>query len=322
MPTPSNKTPAAPTEPPPPIPPAIVAAQLERLLALCAALLIGAGLIFWVAANWPEMSRQFKYHLLQAAVLLPALAALWPKLRQSTLLLATLALGGLLAFVGQTYQTGADTWQLFAAWAALSVPWAIGARSDMLWALWILIAGAGIGLWSNGHLSPAVPSFSSQRAIWLDSLIWLPLAALPAALAHFRLTGTPESPGSATVSRRLAAFLAVGAWSAYALLALSPFNTETDSAALRYLFNTALILLAGGIAWIARPRDFVTLAGVTLALNVVFLGLIAKGLFDSPFRSGNLIGSLLLFALIAAASVGGCSVWLYRAQQRAVGEKS
>ena len=37
-------------------------------------------------------------------------------------LLAMLGMGALFAYFGQTYQTGADPWQLFALWAALSLP--------------------------------------------------------------------------------------------------------------------------------------------------------------------------------------------------------
>ena len=37
-------------------------------------------------------------------------------------LLALLGIGGLFAYFGQTHQTGADPWQLFALWAALVLP--------------------------------------------------------------------------------------------------------------------------------------------------------------------------------------------------------
>ena len=52
---------------------------------------------------------------------------------------------------GQTYQTGADPRQLFALWAALALPLALGVRSDLLWAPWTLIAFVAIALWIHAH---------------------------------------------------------------------------------------------------------------------------------------------------------------------------
>ena len=107
--------------------------RLWRSLAVVAALLLGCGLIFWIAAQWPEQTRSFKLQVLQASVLAPLVVAMWrPRLRTAGLLLATLALGALLAFIGQTYQTGADAWQLFAVWAVLALPWTVVAAKDGL----------------------------------------------------------------------------------------------------------------------------------------------------------------------------------------------
>lgn len=167
---------------------------LEGALAAVAALLLGAGLVFWVAANWPEQTRAFKFNALQAAVLLPALAALaLPRLRTACLLLATLALGALLAFVGQTYQTGADPWQLFAAWAALALPWVLAARRALLWAAWLLLAALALALWglplelarhglAHPRLQLALAGWALLLALpWL--LTWLGLA--PSRHAHW-----------------------------------------------------------------------------------------------------------------------------------------
>ena len=100
-------------------PPPDVHRWLRTGLMLSAALLLGAGLVFWVAANWAAQSRMLRLHLLQATVALPMLVALAfaasrPVLRMALVLLGTLALGGLLAYIGITYQTGADAWELFA----------------------------------------------------------------------------------------------------------------------------------------------------------------------------------------------------------------
>ena len=71
--------------------------------------------------------------------------ALWrPALRAPLALLAFLGTGGLFAYFGQTYQTGADAWQLFALWGALALPLCLGARSDALWAPWALVVMTAI----------------------------------------------------------------------------------------------------------------------------------------------------------------------------------
>ena len=122
--------------------PRSLAQRLHMGLLLVAALLLASGLVFWVAANWQEQTRMFKLLLIEGALLVSVLASLfWRRGRIAALLCATLALGGLLAFVGQTYQTGADAWQLFATWAALALVWTLLARSDVLWMLWVLVVG-------------------------------------------------------------------------------------------------------------------------------------------------------------------------------------
>ena len=44
---------------------------------------------------------------------------------KAALLAASLFVGALLALIGQIYQTGADTFEMFAAWAALILPWVL-----------------------------------------------------------------------------------------------------------------------------------------------------------------------------------------------------
>jgi hypothetical protein len=56
---------------------------------------------------------------------------LWiPAARTPLSLLALLNIGGLFAYFGQTYQTGADPWQLFSLWAALSLPLCLSVRGE------------------------------------------------------------------------------------------------------------------------------------------------------------------------------------------------
>lgn len=284
-------------------PPADLQARFERALTAVAALLLGAALIFWVAANWAGQSRSFKIHLLQAAVLLPGLLALLhARWRSAWLLLATLALGGLLALVGQSYQTGADPWQLFATWALLALPWMLAARRDGLWAAWILIAGLALALWTG--FEPAWGAFGAgTRHVALGALLGLALFLLPLALPRLRLVDATR----ATMAWRVAALLVLGHWVLQGLLQLS----NAGSTAL-YGLNLGLSVLAAWLAWRLRPRDLLVLALALLALQaLVFLG-VARLLFQGE---GSALGKALILTLVAAISVGASGTWLVRLQR-------
>ena len=118
-----------------------------------ALLLLGAGLVLsgvisFFAFNWATLGRFAKMGLIAAAMSGCALAALQ---RPDTLLsrvlvsAAAVLLGALLAVYGQSYQTGADPWGLFATWALLILPWAAAA---CVTPLWLLV----IGLVDTAHI--------------------------------------------------------------------------------------------------------------------------------------------------------------------------
>ena len=134
--------------------PAGLALWLPRGVALLAAALVGLGLVLWVAANWDALGRVAQFALVQGLVAAACLgAAALPSARPALGLLALLAIGGLLAYFGQTYQTGADAWQLFALWGLLALPLALAVRSDALWTPWALVAMTAITLWAQAHAS-------------------------------------------------------------------------------------------------------------------------------------------------------------------------
>lgn len=62
-------------------------------------------------------------------------------------LFGLLSIGALLGFFGQHYQTGADPWQLFALWSALSLPLAFASRSDLVWSAWVIVAMCAVSTW-------------------------------------------------------------------------------------------------------------------------------------------------------------------------------
>jgi len=111
---------------------------------------LGAGVIFFVAANWQAWGLMGRFGLLEAGLLLCVAAALWQppptRVGQGASLLATLFTGALLALFGQSYQTGADLYELFLTWALLALPFALAALSGAVWATWWIVLDVGLGL--------------------------------------------------------------------------------------------------------------------------------------------------------------------------------
>ena len=121
---------------------------------------LGAGIIFFVAANWQDYGILGRFAILQAAFVAAIAAAWWRPppgaVGQGALVLATLITGALLALFGQSYQTGADLYELFVAWAVLALPFALAGSSGAVWATWWAVVNVGLalycGLQDGGHV--------------------------------------------------------------------------------------------------------------------------------------------------------------------------
>jgi uncharacterized membrane protein len=129
---------------------------------------LGAGVIFFVAANWQAWGLAGRFGLLQAGLLIGVAAALWQpppaRVGQGALLLATLLTGALLALFGQSYQTGADLYELFLTWSLLALPFAVAALSGAAWAVWWVVLDIGLGLFCGG--------LSHDRIFWFVPGDW------------------------------------------------------------------------------------------------------------------------------------------------------
>ncbi len=151
---------------------------LDRLLLVAVVLCGCSSAIFFVAYNWDAMGRLHKFALAQGLLVL----SLWPLLRyplqhrvaQAGMLATGLLLGALLALIGQTYQTGADTFELFLVWALLLLPWAWLARSRALLVLIVLLLNLALLLALGAFDLPAQVGFA--LLLLANLLMWLPLA--------------------------------------------------------------------------------------------------------------------------------------------------
>jgi len=167
---------------------------IAKLLLWFGALSFASGVIFFFAYNWQSLGRFAKFGLIEVAIVLAIGAFAWLYYRANSLsaashshsnqsndsrfgattangvlLAASLLVGGLLALVGQTYQTGADPWQLFTLWALVILPFAWVAGFDGLWLLLVGLINLSIGIFldSFSHLWGAFLDEQGQLLIFI-----------------------------------------------------------------------------------------------------------------------------------------------------------
>lgn len=258
----------------------------DRLLLWLGCLCLGAGLVFFVAFNWQALGRLERLALLELP-LLAMLLVLWRRPladspRQALLLAVALNIGALLALVGQTYQTGADPWQLFATWALVVLPLAALGQSPLLWTLcWLLGQLALVLYWRLG-LFDFFFAFDEEALGWsltlFNAALWGLLLPMPARvrLMPSWLAGLAAGLG-ATLLALLALFDAASPW-------VWPLWLGW--------------LIAAYLRWHGR-----FIAGLAMGcLSLIAVILAALGKWMEPDMNGFLLLSLIAIGLSVAAS--------------------
>src|SRR4029453_13883348 len=101
--------------------------------------------------NWSEFGVTGRFVLIQSVFGISIAIALWKPPPQAlgryALLMAFIATGALLALFGQTYQTGADVYELFLGWTLLGLPLVVAARWSVSSAAWVLVLNLALMLY-------------------------------------------------------------------------------------------------------------------------------------------------------------------------------
>jgi uncharacterized membrane protein len=272
-------------------------ALLDRVFAFGGALLLTAAALFFLAYNWEAMHRFARLGLVVGVLVACCAGALTARPLgvgwRAALFGACVATGAVLALVGQTYQTGADVWELFAAWAALMLPFAWLSRSTASWVLWLGVANLAL----MRALSQSVwwgffDTLSNAQALLVIAALNLIVLLVFEGAAH-RLIARPtrwmHRLAALGVLAPLCAGAALGWWESEFRVVAATFSVVAGVvAAIYHRMRRDLPILAlavyGGIAVLA--------AGVVKLLRV------------ESFLSMNLVG---LFIIAASAGAG---VWL------------
>ncbi len=267
-------------------------AWLQAAALSIAAALLAFGMILAIAANWDTIGRPGQFALVGGTLLTGCAASIVSQsLRTPGLIVAFAATGGLLALLGQTFQTGADPWQLFAAWAIATLPFAIASRSDAVWMPWSLVAMTAVQLWvhqTSGRHFTTQTSATSVYVSWVLAA-GLVLAFLPGSNGRSEL-------GSSRWSFRFAVLLGFIAIAGTALTGLFGESWQ------RFLLG---LLACGGVTYListVRPVDLLSLTIAALAIDTLLIGAMIRLIALS--HNSN-IGTWLMIGLLSMAIVAG-----------------
>ncbi|MCI5178680.1 MAG: DUF2157 domain-containing protein [Candidatus Electrothrix sp. AW3_4] len=278
-----------------------------QMLLLLGSTLVLAGIIFFFAYNWAEMSRLLKFALIEAGIVGCVLAAYQRGLQQLSgkilLLSASVLVGVLLAVYGQVYQTGADAFGLFLGWAALIFAWVMIGEFAALWLLWLVLLNTGAILyWQQvGEPAHSIPY----------ELLCLAIAVLNGIALALREIGV----------RQDRTWLNNGWLRGLLLIAcLVPLSIPTIDLILAFGRNDGMTFVAT-CAWAATVAggyfcyrftvpDMSALALIVMNACVILLTLVGNFLFDT--MNFDDAGGFLLFALIILAVVSGAALFLRR----------
>lgn len=278
----------------------------ERMLLFLGSTLVLAGIIFFFAYNWAAMGRFLKFGLIEAGIVVCIVASYLrgiSRLSGKVLLLsASVLVGVLLAVYGQTYQTGADAFELFIGWALLIFGWVIVSEFAALWLLWLVLLNAGAILYWHQVGRPA----DSIRYEFLC----LAIAALNGAALVLRELG--RQAGLEWLSRWLRGILLAASLVALSLPTIGLIVDFEGMVPVSVLGALAWAVTAvGGYAcYRFKLRDMVPLALIVMNACVILLTLIGQVLFDSMGWSDA--GVFLFFALVIVGVVSAAALWLRR----------
>jgi uncharacterized membrane protein len=260
---------------------------LERLLLFGGTVLVASGVIFFLAFNWNELGRMAKFALVEA-LLLAALVAVWRLgveriAGKAALLGAALFTGALFALIGQTYQTGADTFELFAVWAIAVLPWALAARFPALWLFWLLLANLAAFLYLS----------TMRRALWFfagsEQQLWLVFALNTVALLVWEglaLSGIQWLRERWSV--RILATASGGFATALAVSDIAGRHTGAGAAA------WIAWMIAAYVLYRHKVKDLFVLAGGVLSIVVVVSTFVVRHFFRVDAGAFLFVGLLVI----------------------------
>lgn len=300
----------------------------NKALLIIGAVALVLSLVFFIAYNWQNLGKIGKFALVEGALAITI--ALYVSLsfrrqfqliRQLLLLIASIITGSLLALFGQIYQTGADTWQLFFAWAILITPWVVIARFPALWLLGLGLINAFLLLYLDvanlQFIKYSLQNISQVAILALFNFIafysWLigfdnkTSSSIPYLFHRINVKKSTAQINSAQTNSSLH-------WSTYVVGFLSTFFMTYLAIVTVFDNGNIWATLIATIVWLGwcgfmlwqfyqRRLDLLMLTYLSFSIITVVMFWVGKWLLDDFEGGGFLLLALLLIGMSSAAVV-------------------
>lgn len=270
-------------------------AFLEQVTLWLGTIALTAAVIFFFAFNWNDLGRFAKFGLVETAILAGLVTCWRVKLDgapgKAALMMLCLLTGALLALSGQIYQTGADTYELFAWWAVLILPWVLVSRFSPLWLVWLVL----LNLSAFFYLSRGWP---------VDGWFWTMLVLNGIALSLWEVAHRARL--SWLQDNWPPRLLSIAAGGGATALIISAILGSGEGAGMRILAVLAYAAwLAALYGWYRHVRpDLFMLAGGVLSSIVAVVAFLSYHILDA----GS--GAYLLIGLVVIGMSAGGAIWL------------
>ena len=158
-------------------PPELWGLWASRLLLALGVSLVLTGIVYFFAFNSAWIDTLAKLMAIQAGIVGCLIGAYYYSLSslygRTLLLSASVLIGVFLAVFGQIYQTGADSYQLFAAWSLLTFGWTLLSNFAAQWLLWLVIGNIALWLWQEAVTPSRLVNYSAYSYMTIGNGIAL-----------------------------------------------------------------------------------------------------------------------------------------------------
>ena len=124
---------------------------IDLLILALGTIFLVAGILFFFAFNWADLPKFGKFAIVQGAVIVAIIAAFVLDIDKwggrMALAAGSILVGVALGVVGTTYQTGADSYNLFIVWTMLVTGWALISRWNVMYLIWLILLNTSVSLY-------------------------------------------------------------------------------------------------------------------------------------------------------------------------------